>query len=69
MADLQGCIPHSWRHTVEHLEDPTAYILQLTPKSQKADIRGIQKKTLSNEKGRFSQFVNYLIILSSRLIK
>ena len=66
MADLQGCIPHVWRYTVEH---PTAYILQLTPKSQKADIRGIQKKTLSNEKGRFSQFVNYLIILSSTLIK
>ena len=21
VADLQGCIPHGWRHTVEHLED------------------------------------------------
>ena len=53
LADLQGRYsPSGWRHTVQHLEDPTAYILQLSP-NHKKQISKEYKKTLSKEKGRF----------------
>ena len=52
MADLQGCIPHGWRHTVEHLEDPTAYILQLTPNHKKSRYPRNTKIDFVERKGR-----------------
>ena len=51
VADLQGCIPHGWRHTVEHLEDPTAYILQLSP-NHKKQISKEYKKDFVERKGK-----------------
>ena len=52
MADLQGRYsPNGWRHTVAHLEDPTAYILQLTP-NHKKQIAKEYKKDFVERKGK-----------------
>ena len=52
MADLQGRYsPNGWRRTAEHLEDPTACILQLTP-NHKKQISREYKKDFVERKGK-----------------